>query len=79
MLGSGDMAAEIHLFQFYDIFQFLDTLVSCVEAFDHLFDLSFLLTDLIEELLLDCLESAVDLSHFVDFHLQLNYPMSGAS
>lgn len=63
------MAAKIHLFQFYDVFQFFDTLVSCVEAFDHLFDLSFLLADLIEELLLDCLKSAIYLSHFVDFHL----------
>lgn len=62
------MTAEIHLFQFNDVLQFLNTLVPCVEAFDHFLDISFLFTYLVEELLLDCLESAVDLSHFVDFH-----------
>lgn len=54
MLRGGDVAAEVHLLQFYDILKFLDTLVSGVEALDHFLDLSFLLADLIEELLLDC-------------------------
>ena len=63
------MTTEIHLFQLYDILQFLDALVSCVEAFDHFFDLPLFFADLVEELLFDCLESAVDLPHFVYFHL----------
>ena len=49
------MTAEVHLLQFYDIFKLLDTLISGGEALDHFLDLSFFLTYLVEELLLNCL------------------------
>lgn len=63
------MAAEVYLFQFNDVLELLDALVSSIEPFDHFLDLSLLFADLVEELLLDCLQSAVDLSHLVDLHL----------
>ena len=55
MLRVGDVAAEVHLLELDDVFELFDAFVSCGEAFDHLFDLPFLLADLVEELLLDCL------------------------
>ena len=55
VLRVGDVAAEVHLLELDDVFELLDALVSCSEAFDHFFDLPFLLADLVEELLLDCL------------------------